>query len=125
MARGGKTQENFLKSQIGTGKVSRVAGIDRYDTAARIAQLGMSDFGMCKQGVGIATGANFPDALGAGPLLGRCGYVLLLTALNELPSYTDSFLAGHSRDIEEAYFFGSDAAISGRARAQVMDRLKN
>jgi len=117
--------ENSLKAKLGASRVSRVAGIDRYETASKVAHLGVGEFGMRKQGVGIATGANFPDALGAGPALSRRGYVLLLTRPDELPSYAGSFLTVYSGDIEEACFFGSDAAISQRARSQVMALLKD
>ena len=68
-----------------SGSVTRLAGADRYATAAAVSR--------SSQPVGvpvayIATGAGFPDALGAGPAAARQGGPLLLTASGSLPKAT-------------------------------------
>jgi len=68
-----------------SGSVTRVAGADRYATAAAVSR--------SSQPVGvpvayIATGTGFPDALGAGPAAARQGGPLLLTAPGSLPKAT-------------------------------------
>lgn len=67
------------------GEVRRLAGADRYATAAAVSAATTSP------GVGavfIVTGANFPDALSAGPAAIRLGAPLLLTEPGRLPATT-------------------------------------
>ncbi|HTS15618.1 MAG TPA: cell wall-binding repeat-containing protein [Candidatus Sulfotelmatobacter sp.] len=54
---------------------SRIAGTDRYDTAAKISAL---NYTAPQAKVYIANGQNFPDALGGAALAGRDGAPLLL-----------------------------------------------
>ncbi|MHB1319098.1 MAG: cell wall-binding repeat-containing protein, partial [Anaerolineae bacterium] len=61
------------------GGAFRVAGGDRYETAAEIASFGVDALGMSWDGVGIAAGSNFPDGLAGGVLCGLGGSVMLLT----------------------------------------------
>ena len=60
----------------------RVAGRDRYDTSARLAELAVAE-GLSYSYLGVATGDNFPDALAAGPYLAQRGGVLLLVQSEE------------------------------------------
>jgi putative cell wall-binding protein len=68
--------------------VRRVAGSDRYATAAQLA-----DELDAPGGVLLATGRNFPDALAAGAAAARIGAVVLLTDGDRLPEATESWLA--------------------------------
>lgn len=66
----------------------RIAGDDRYDTAAKIAaQIGSSGT------VYLAYGYGEPDALAAGPLAAEQGIPILLTDTNSLPATTVNALA--------------------------------
>lgn len=47
------------------GRGREAGGADRYETAARIAEVDV-EAGMTWDGVGVATGADFPDALSGG-----------------------------------------------------------
>lgn len=77
--------ENGLKASY---QVQRIGGVDRYDTASKIAaELGY------KGKVVIATGEDFHDALVAAPLAAYKGIPMLLTAKNELPDFTLKALA--------------------------------
>lgn len=68
-----------------SGSVVRVAGPDRYATAAAISAAGTP------RGISVAyvaTGTNYPDALAAIPLAARTASPLLLTSPNSLPYAT-------------------------------------
>jgi putative cell wall-binding protein len=68
-----------------TGSVIRVAGGDRFSTAAAVSQYAFSG------GAGtvyIATAFGFPDALAGGPFAGRTPGPVLLTSHGALPAAT-------------------------------------
>ncbi|MEO8247563.1 MAG: S8 family serine peptidase [Chloroflexota bacterium] len=67
------------------GGVSRIAGIDRYDTAARISA---ATFAAGVPVVYLATGATFPDALAGGAAAARQHGPILLTRPGVLPPAT-------------------------------------
>ncbi len=72
------------------GWVTRLAGSDRYATAAAISRASF------EPGVGvayIATGTNYPDALAGGAAAARDGAPVLLTQPTSLPSTTSAELA--------------------------------
>jgi subtilisin family serine protease/putative cell wall-binding protein len=74
-----------------TGKgAPRVSGVDRYATAAALSG---SAFGAGVPVAYVATGANFPDALAAGPAARVGGGPLLLTMPSQVPDATRSELA--------------------------------
>ncbi len=78
-------------------RLTRLGGTDRYDTAADIVDPLRS--GKYLSGVGgvfIASGLNFPDALGAAAVAGRMGWPLLLipgTAGSQIPPEVITALA--------------------------------
>ena len=72
----------------GGAATDRVAGNDRYETAAAIADA-MDTTGV--SGVFLATGTNFPDALAGGPASG--GAPILLSHPSRLPDATRTALA--------------------------------
>ena len=72
----------------GVGSVRRVAGVDRYATAAEInAQfLGYNDYAI------VATGAGFADALAGAPLAGALGAPLYLARPDCMPAATMNWI---------------------------------
>lgn len=98
-------------------------GADRYVTAAAVAQKS-AEAGLSWNGVGIATGENFPDALSAGASLGRLGSVLLLTRTASLPDPTRTALAENKRFISKVRFFGGTGAVSQMVRNAVLRAIK-
>ncbi len=74
----------FANIQTATGVMpTRIAGTDRYDTAAQIS---FNNYASPQATVYIANGQNFPDALGGAALAGRDGRPLLLVpATGSLP----------------------------------------
>lgn len=82
-----------VETQLGdytSGSVTRIAGADRYSTAAAVSK---AHFAPGVDVAYIATGLNFPDALAGGPAAARHGGPILLTAPNALPAATSAELA--------------------------------
>lgn len=71
--------------------VTRIAGDNRYDTAARLHDLAV-DAGARRSRVLVATGESFPDALGAGAALAADGGVLVLTHPTHVPDASADIL---------------------------------
>ncbi len=67
------------------GSVIRIAGLDRYETAALISQ---KTFGSPVSVVYIATGQNYPDALAGGPAAAKNGGPVLLVTKDDIPAST-------------------------------------
>lgn len=69
------------------GEVTRVSGADRYNTAVALSEsMPTSEFGF------VATGDDWPDALGAAALAGHLDAPVLLTRAEALPSVTTTEL---------------------------------
>jgi len=73
-----------------TTEISRLAGSDRYATAAAISRF---QFAGGAPTVFIATGASFPDALAGAPAAAKAGGPVLLTARDGLPAETATEIA--------------------------------
>ncbi|GAB7191748.1 hypothetical protein NUM3379_24560 [Kineococcus sp. NUM-3379] len=103
----------------------RLAGADRFATAARIADFATTDAGFTGADVGLALGVNGPDghdladALAAGPVLARTGAPLLLTAgPDRLGAATEAHLSRNSTRLTgRATVFGGTAAVGPGAVA--------
>lgn len=114
--------EAALDAALKTG-ASRVAGGTRYETAIMTAELGISRCGLQWDGVGIATGQNFPDALAGGVLQAQYGSVLLLTPGTALNDGVRAHLEANRTSIFEVHFLGGTAACSTAVRQQVMNAI--
>lgn len=79
----GAVSESVRSALNAIAPTSRIAGSDRYDTAAQVA-LGFFSPEDTDAAV-LATGADFPDALAGTPLAGRSGVPLVLVTRDELP----------------------------------------
>jgi subtilisin family serine protease/putative cell wall-binding protein len=111
--------ESSLKTKLGDANVVRLGGASRYDTAVLIATYGVEETGLSWDGVAIATGTNFPDALGGGVLQGKTGSVMLLTDPKTLSTPTRTALTAHAAGIYEVRYFGSVSAVSQVVRDAV------
>lgn len=107
-----KNTANALESY--SANVDRIAGIDRYDTAAKISK---EVFTTATKVVYVATGENFPDALAAGAAACLKGGPVLLTAFGSLPGATRTELARLKPD--EIVVLGGTAAISSIVEGQL------
>jgi len=99
-----------LEAQL-AGTVERWDGIDRYETSVKAAEAGIAKGWAAWGTVGIATGANYPDALGGGTAIGSRGGVLLLTAPTSLSPVTSAALASNIDAIDSIEFLGGPSAL--------------
>ncbi|MDY0340579.1 MAG: cell wall-binding repeat-containing protein [Coriobacteriia bacterium] len=103
--------QTYAESMLGVDAVERVGGATRYETAAMIAQAGV-DAGLRWDGVGIASGTSFPDALAGGSMVGLQRSVMLLTPPDALDAYAEAALDANKAEIEAVRFFGGANALS-------------
>jgi len=115
--------QTYLTGQLGPSAVTRLAGPTRYQTAAAIAQYGV-DSGFHWDGVAIATGQNFPDALAGGVLQGANQSIMLLTPSAQLDPSARAALEANRNDINTVTYLGGDGAVSPAVRAAVGDALR-
>ncbi len=111
---------------IGSGPtVERVAGDDRYATAAAIsARIGGRQPTWCGAKLPAAilvngTDVGRGDAIAIGPLAYALGMPMLLTEARTLSRAAGAFLRAH--DIGSVVIVGSDAAVSERIRTSLTD----
>ncbi|GAB4280548.1 MAG: hypothetical protein Kow0056_15090 [Coriobacteriia bacterium] len=102
--------------------ITRIAGPDRYATGAALAQFGV-DSGLLWDGVGIASGMNFPDGLSGGVAVGMERSVLLLTPYGTLHPSPKQALTDNKGDITACRFLGGTAAVSTTVENQVKSVL--
>jgi len=119
----GAQTEAALETLVGHQLV-RYAGVNRYHTAALLANAHVNDMVASYDWVGIATGRNFPDALGGGAAAGARGGVLLLTAPASLSGEANAILSANKLLIDEVHIFGSTAAVSALVESQIKAVLK-
>lgn len=91
-----------------------IAGSDRYATSAAISLAGFDADVPC---VYIASGANFPDALSAGPAAARCGGPLLLVTPTTIPTVVAEELDRLNPD--EIVIAGGIGAVSNSVQTQL------
>ena len=89
-------------------RVDRIAGVDRYETAHRVARLFAPDE---LSTVYLASGKNYADAVAAAPSVRRES-PLILTARDSLHAQARQFLTAEGRSIDEVVILGGKAAIS-------------
>ncbi|TDL32668.1 hypothetical protein E2R51_08270 [Jeotgalibacillus sp. S-D1] len=92
--------ENRLKSKGLT--VERIGGLNRFETAAQIAERLPSEEAI------VAQGLNFPDALAVSPYAAKNGMPILLTRADRVPAETLEALTGKKKTI----VVGSTGAVS-------------
>jgi putative cell wall-binding protein len=120
----GDVVETGLIAEFGAKSISRLAGATRYETAATVAEYGVAHDGLSWDGVGLATGTDFPDALAGGAMLGSSGAVMLLTTPDRLSPAAATVLNEHSAEVNIVVFLGSQHAIGGSVRAAARGVLR-
>ncbi len=116
--------QRSLEGGLGAASVARVAGGNRYQTAARVAAFGVEEAGLAWERVGIATGTNYPDALAGGVLQGSVGSVMVLTRPDRLSPEAESVLSGNRGAIDTVTFFGGPNALTLDVRASITTMLR-
>lgn len=99
--------DRFLATNPFTRIYPRLAGINRFETAARVAEHGWSQTGGT---VILASGVNWPDALSGTPLSRPMNAPMLLTAHDKLPQATAKQIAAQSP--ARIVVLGGEGAVS-------------
>jgi hypothetical protein len=101
-------------SKVSVGTPSRLAGPDRYATAAAVSA---ASFPPGVPAAFVATGTTFPDALAAGPAAALSGAPVLLTMPGSIPTAT----ANELRRLRPGriYVLGSSGAVSDAVAGQL------
>ncbi len=103
-------------------QVLRWGGGDRYQTSAVIANNAVEEGVFAWQGVGFATGRDFPDALSASSLLGYEGYPLLLVDETESGRFVlDELLVPNSVRIKTLLFFGGSDVLPNSLKTSIQE----
>lgn len=108
----GSGVEQAIDSLSGMNTPVRKAGANRYDTAAQLAAHGVEQGWATWGFVGVATGLNYPDALGGGAASGALGGVMLLTHRDYLSAPAQDALHSNRFAIEQAQVFGGTGAVA-------------
>ena len=95
----------------------------RTELAAKMADYSAAN-GLRWDGVGIATGTSFPDALSGGVMLGSKGSVMLLTSPTSLSAAAESRLVANGSGIATVHFIGGAGAVSKSVRTRVANVLQ-
>ncbi|MHB1451376.1 MAG: cell wall-binding repeat-containing protein, partial [Coriobacteriia bacterium] len=111
-----------LESTLDAGRVTRVGGLDRYDTAALIAAYG-AGHGASWACVGIATGSDFPDGLAAGAAIGARDGLLLLTPPDALHAGARAALTANAGTVKTVYVIGGVGAVSADVEVAAREAL--
>lgn len=102
--------ENSLRIALGNPNVTRLGGADRYDTARLVAEETIASLGCRYDGTAlIATGYNFPDALGGAPLAAAKGWPIYLTKPTGLASANIAAMSGAG--VTKAVVLGGTTAV--------------
>jgi hypothetical protein len=96
-----------------------VAGNDRYETAAMLADFAFDDTPF----VGVATGRNWADALAGGPHISTRGRGPLLLVSDEVPPSVVDFLRSRQDTTIAAFVYGGTAAVTDDVASQVASML--
>lgn len=101
---------------------TRLGGADRYETAAIIAEHGISGGGSDTV-LYTATGQTFPDALGAAPLAAMGPYPIIPVKRDSVPSASSSYITTHGPGVTMWYVLGGPAAVSLETEQEIFDVL--
>ncbi|MFL0248699.1 leucine-rich repeat domain-containing protein [Candidatus Clostridium stratigraminis] len=107
--------ENQLKN-IGVN-FTRIGGINRYETSKLVAEkLGTSN------GIIVATGLNFPDALSIAPIAGIKAMPILLSPKDGLDPSVASFIKG--KTIPVSYIVGETGVLGNKVYSSVPNSIR-
>ncbi len=107
-------------------QVKRVAsGLDRYDTAAKLATYLTDSAGFGWDSTHIASGESLVDALAGGPLAGKKSGPILFAAKYSLPTASTTALNTHRLLIDDVYIFGGPGALNNVVEARIEEALEH
>lgn len=96
-----------IENELGAMDIEykRISGINRYETSLKVAQIIGSD-----NGIVLASGESFPDALSIAPMAAVRNMPILLTTRNVLPDSTVNYIKENKSD--KCYVVGGKGVIS-------------
>ncbi|HWQ41933.1 MAG TPA: N-acetylmuramoyl-L-alanine amidase, partial [Desulfosporosinus sp.] len=100
---------------IGLQNMQRIAGNDRYDTAAEVYEFAQTE--LFSKTEYMVTGENFPDALAAGALAAKQRAGIVMTQRTSLPSATYSLLSKATDSPVNIVIIGGTAVITDQVKA--------
>jgi putative cell wall-binding protein len=105
-------------------EVERLAGEDRFGTSQAVAEAAV-DAGLAPWDLWFATGANFPDAIVAGPVVAGVGGILSLVDPDALSDSagTEEFVADQGSIVFFVQVLGGTAAVSAAVERQILDLI--
>lgn len=112
---------SVLGGNVTATAIQRISGVDRFETAARIANLFVTLNGAPRQPT-LVSGTEFADALTTAPLAGD-DRPLLLTSPDQLPTPTSSWLEENRDTIDEVLIVGGVDAISPEVGNKVTETI--
>lgn len=111
--------ENEIRSITGVEQVDRIAGQDRFETAAKIAaEVGPSSEVYVVEGADPDPLRGWPDALSVSPLAAWREVPILLVTTESIPTATSNALAG----VANATIVGGTAAVNANVEQAIRDR---
>jgi Putative cell wall-binding domain len=84
---------------------TRLAGSNRYETSVKVAETLGTD-----NGIVVASGENFPDALSIAPIAANMGMPILLSTKDTLPNTVNTYI--NSKDTPVSYVVGGLGSLS-------------
>ncbi|WP_251859951.1 cell wall-binding repeat-containing protein [Clostridium sp. Marseille-Q2269] len=113
----GVVSANIQKQLTDLGiKVNRIGGQNRYETSSKIANI----IGI-ENGVVLASGEGFADALSIASIAAKNKMPILLTTKNSLPNETQSILK--KKSISRSYVIGDTGVVSNKV-ASILPNAK-
>ncbi len=101
-------------------QVHRLAGDDRYETAALVATTLAASVGLTTDTIWLATGLGFADGLVAGPAAARDGGLLMLVHGNDIEASATVHAFLDAANPTKVYFVGGENALSAAVRDAVI-----
>jgi len=102
---------------------TRLAGVDRYETAAKVADYAAKK-GLSYAYVGLTTGVAFPDALAGGVLAAHAPGMMLMTPPTSLPEVMRVRLVAHRTVTAHLQAYGGTGAVSDAVLHAAEDALR-
>lgn len=100
----------------------RIAGDNRYETSAKLADIIAGELKQDVQVAYIADGTNYPDALTAAPDVTDKTGVILLTQPDVLNAHAKRFIEEH--EIKKIYVIGGENSVSKQVENELNELIK-
>ncbi len=111
--------QTSLNSIVGSSKVTRLSGSDKYGNTTAIA----SQFYPSAAAVTITVGGNFPDVLAGGPYAASKHAPVLYVSSSSVPSANTTFLDAKASTLNYVYVLGGTTAIPNTVKQTVQQHL--